>query len=1174
MASHSTMPEPEPNDLPGVLARALDAVDEHDEPKRRCEQAMGLLNLLLVHVSDVLDAEYSAWREEHEPDEAVEAELEAAGSKPRSLGTRWDVAWAIWKHLDTHRVDHGLVGVPTGKDNARTPLAELSAVWEVLKRAWAATEDDEARAKLPYAHLVRGVQARVRDTGLCKVVATVINHRNGHAHGKEGFEVAPGVRRVLSFSEGYYEVMAPLLDRAARNLCAGFFGPLAGRAILTVTQVDKQSQGHVYRATRDLGLGKPRKLPGAPCPLGLDMVSGSRWVEGPEGRPHLRLLEAPLEPHDPAPKRAASAGATPRSRVPGPAFTVPFPSKQDHFVGRDEDLAYLHAQLTEGQRTLIGQAASIHGMGGVGKTQLAVEYAHRYRDSYPDGVVWLDTTQPRRAVLAGLATEALGGRPDDKPENHVAQAWHWLNTHPRCLLVLDNLGEDTKLDAWIPAARTEEGPRILATSRHRLGPEWSSRSLDRLDRPAAVDLLRHTTGSSNDARCTDAEADALCERLCDYPLAIEIAGRYLHRYAGVTVTEYIEDLEARGVRRLSANGHLAATQHRACVVATLALNRERLADRAPVLAVVERMATWPSRRVAEDLLHLVSEIPNRRELKEALSEAWNLSLLQRGEDEHADERVVRIHPFMQEVVREELGRETVEEHRTAWRHHAREWLAEHRDRGRTGRVQDHAEALHELCGGEGPDPDAACILRELAHHAEIGGQPQEAEELLAAARSRWSHELEPLEAVRLDLVETKVALLRGRPGDALGHVERSERVLRNAATEHPRLWARTLALKAWGQRDGGEPGAAHATAERANRFAEQRLGAYPEDQARALSDLGVTTSTLGRNAEALKHFTRALETRTDRFGEEHPDVALALANLAGALQDVGRSEEALDRATRALEIRTRAFGDEHPDVAHSHDALGSILHDVQRDAEALEHATRALEIRARIFGEEHPEVARAHISLGATLHNLQRYAEAIEHKTRGLDIQTRVCGEEHPSVAYAHGSLGATLFALKRYEEALRHEQRELDIQIRIFGAEHPLVAKAHENVGGTFFALERYEEALRQAQHQLDIQTQVGGETSAGVALAHRNVGAALHKLGRDQEALERLRASERILEALPNTSPDQLARVRRMRKAVSQALKRSRPGSRQISSRTGGAPNRARSMRKKARRKSKKKR
>jgi hypothetical protein len=228
----------------------------------------------------------------------------------------------------------------------------------------------------------------------------------------------------------------------------------------------------------------------------------------------------------------------PLDEIPDPA---PLPhgsrmplSRNPLFVGREDKLKSLAASLRAGDTTAIGQVAiaAATGLGGIGKTQLAIEFVHRYGQYFAGGVYWLSFAD-KSAVPADVA--ACGGaggmelRPDfgSLPfEDQVREVMSaWQSPLPR-LLVFDNCEEEALLDQWRPPAG---GCRVLVTSRReRWDPTLgvSALPLNALSREESIKLLRE---HRPDLPAEDPDLDAIAQELGDLPLALQLAGGYLFR---------------------------------------------------------------------------------------------------------------------------------------------------------------------------------------------------------------------------------------------------------------------------------------------------------------------------------------------------------------------------------------------------------------------------------------------------------------------------------------------------------------------------------------------------------------------------------------------------------------------------------------------------------------------
>ncbi|MGB8648549.1 MAG: hypothetical protein WCF84_25155 [Anaerolineae bacterium] len=272
---------------------------------------------------------------------------------------------------------------------------------------------------------------------------------------------------------------------------------------------------------------------------------------------------------------------------PSRPFFVPFPHNPD-FVGRDDDLRRLHAMLQTGNAVGIRPV-----LVGIGKTQLAVEYAHAHRADYPDGIFWLNAVNPLLEEFAALA-EALGQAERETPRDQATQrAWAYLDQHRAALVLFDNVNDPADLSrpvayGLIPAnlpcrtlltTRRRDFPRTFQPFEVNVLPPAAARQLLLRARP---DLLA-AHPAAHDA------ADEICKQLGYLPLAIELAAAYLGEYPDITLDDYQWRMRAEGALETVDDpeaAHDLPTRHAAAVRATLQTAWAGLTDEAARTALL------------------------------------------------------------------------------------------------------------------------------------------------------------------------------------------------------------------------------------------------------------------------------------------------------------------------------------------------------------------------------------------------------------------------------------------------------------------------------------------------------------------------------------------------------------------------------------------------------------
>ena len=273
-----------------------------------------------------------------------------------------------------------------------------------------------------------------------------------------------------------------------------------------------------------------------------------------------------------------------------PVFNIPYRSKGKGVVGRDDALQEVRRQLTEGKRTAIGHTAAFQGLGGLGKTQLAVEYGTAYRDEYPKGVIWIHADQDIDAQLIHIATGANWLSPQSDHAVILDIARNRLRTFSYCLIIFDNVEDSTAIEPYLP--EPDAHPHILVTSRTPQR-DFVPVKLHLLDNDLSKELLLKESGRDENT-LSDAEqkaAEQIAESLGGLPLAIEIAGAYLSHLPSCRFQDYLAILQSNIQTALRGELLSSYTRHEQDIFRTLQISGQVFAE-APLLEKILKVLAW------------------------------------------------------------------------------------------------------------------------------------------------------------------------------------------------------------------------------------------------------------------------------------------------------------------------------------------------------------------------------------------------------------------------------------------------------------------------------------------------------------------------------------------------------------------------------------------------------
>jgi tetratricopeptide (TPR) repeat protein len=713
---------------------------------------------------------------------------------------------------------------------------------------------------------------------------------------------------------------------------------------------------------------------------------------------------------------------TPEAAVGQKIWTVPYP-RNEFFTGRDAVIAGLRGHLTKLRKAAVCQAQAITGLGGIGKTQTAVEYAYRYRDEY-QAVLWLNA-ESALSLKTGSA-ELAGLLQFPHPENKLEAAFrafrNWLKKEPGWLLILDNADDPALLTKFLP--ETHQG-HILITSRARnfqnlgiIDPV----ELEELSVEDARAFLLHRRGREDADSPERNAAEQLAQELDGLPLALEQAAAYIVEREA-TFGSYLQSYRTRGVKlveeRLPALGRYAKS-----VATTWSSNFESVEAESPAAADVLRLSAFlaPDAIPFELLVIGASQLGDR--VEQALTAARDdpllihdlLAPLARFSLIRIDGRTetYSIHRMVQEA----LKSATEEGARSLWTERAVCALslafpsANYIDPALCGKLLPHAlVAAGWIEKNQIQSEQARSLLRNAGWY--LAGQAQfvKAETLFRAAFNIAE------ESLRRDRLEWTA----GANEDALKIAE--ERL------ERDRLdWATSLnELAAQLQSQNRFP-----EAEQLSRKAlEVRHGAtIPDDigMITSLNNLGyiLLLQGEGKLAEAESLFRQALGI-FERLAEPKPDeLARTRNNLAEVLQAEGNLSDAEPLYIKAI--------DEDPDNRDTDrgrflNNLAGLYRASGEYAEAERRYLAAIEFCRTRQGQQHPAHAQSLNNLADLYRVMGRYSEAEPLYKQAIEIRRTALGEQHPSYATSLNNLAELYRAMSRDDEAEPLHKQAMEIR-------------------------------------------------------------------------------------------------------------------------------------------------
>ncbi|KAI0864540.1 kinesin light chain 1 [Xylaria cubensis] len=674
-------------------------------------------------------------------------------------------------------------------------------------------------------------------------------------------------------------------------------------------------------------------------------------------------------------------------------FMVPF-GRNKNFVGRDAILESLLEKIPPSANKDDCQRTALEGLGGTGKTQVALEAACRVRKTHPDySIFWvpaIDLTSFETAYREIGQLLQLPGIDDDKADVKTLvktalsqeSAGHWL-------LIIDNADDSELLSKtladYLPFSR--EGSILFTTRNHKttaiLDIERESIfAISEMNDGEATDLLRK--GLRKEQLDSIESIQRLLSFLTNLPLAIKQASAFMASNTNVTVSKYLEFCESSDtdlIKILSKEfenryRYKSHAKNQNPVATTWLISFDNISRYDPQAAdFLKFMCFLAEKNIPVSLLPVTSKIEMKKAIGTLKAYAF---IIERGTPEAFD-----IHRLIRLVMRN-------------WLQQKGEWETR------------YANVVLRLTK-EYPSPEKnnTYLLFRIAKSYSMLGKYNKAERLYQ-------------QTLRL----RKEVLGREHP-DTLSSMNNLGNAFNNQGKykEAEEIYRKTLELR------------------------KKVLGKMHPDTLGSMNNLGNALYNQRNYEKAEGIYRQTLELKKKVLGKEHSDILGSMKNLGNVLYNQGKYEEAEGIYRQTLELRKRVLGKEHPATLCSMKNLGNVLYNQGKYEEAEGIYRKTLELEQKVLGRKHPATLCSMYNLGKVLNSQGKYEEAEGIYRKTIELKKKVLGREHPDTLCSMYNLGNVLYNQWKDEEAKGIYRQTLELRKKVLGREHPDVLRSIESL-------------------------------------------------------------------------------------------------------------------------------
>ncbi|KAK0631939.1 hypothetical protein B0T14DRAFT_559678 [Immersiella caudata] len=772
-------------------------------------------------------------------------------------------------------------------------------------------------------------------------------------------------------------------------------------------------------------------------------------------------------------------------RIARGTYAVPLETVHTYTERADLSMEIEQKMKIRHEKGSVPYAVTLYGLGGAGKSQLALAYAEKHKGRY-NPILWIDATDEeavrssfRRCAAELKLQEELAEKQQSVLADEIVQAvLRWLRDRTEAddewLVIVDNADDVS----WGILKIMPKGNRgnVIVTSRDdrsvRLVP--GACEIVHVGVMSPVEgvalLLQHLQlGAESASELIRQDCDKIAQRLGYLALAIDLAGAYIGNGSAPehALSQYLADYDRHRDELLQMDGFqgLLPTQKTVWTVWDTTLEKIRRDSRLQPELLLTFLAQFKGSIVEDELFRLacLGMAAVVAELDGEADEVMPAGLTQLLPLYKSEWDSFRYRQSRDVLVRYSLLQRVEGQWPAVTMHSLVQWRAMQNEADRPWRWW-HLKFILAVCcqmigGKEQPEFRRHLMVHipDISENDAEYGDRRRHEDFMGSTLSRVYYDegqWEKAEELAVQVMETRKTKLGADHPDTLTSMA-------------------NLASTFWNQ---GRWSDAEELEVQVMETRKTKLGADHPDTLTSMANLASTYRNQGRWSDAEELDVQVMETRKTKLGADHPDTLTSMANLASTFWNQGRWSDAEELEVQVMETRKTKLGADHPDTLTSMANLASTFWNQGRWSDAEELDVQVMETRKTKLGADHPDTLTSMANLASTYRNQGRWSDAEELDVQVMETSKTKLGADHPDTLTSMANLASTFWNQGRWLDAEELEVQVMETSKTKLGANHPDTLTSMANLASTFWNQGRWSDA-----EELDVQVMETRKTKLG---------------------------------------------------------------------------------------------